>query len=128
MFRRSKISLLCSICSVRTTASCLRCARPLCSEHAPATLKRCDQCEAEYLRSFKHGVTDLDPGWLLYVGILVVLQLGSALAFPPLSLGKAAFVSLLWWVLGFPVYLLRARFGRTLRRLAFLGQRRARRE
>lgn len=37
----------CHACDAIATATCVRCARPCCADHAPARRRRCDACEAE---------------------------------------------------------------------------------
>ena len=83
---------------------------------------RCDSCEADFL-SFRHSVSDLDFPWLLYAGVLFVAQFACLFLWAPPSVGKAALVSLVWWVLGFGIYALRSRLGKARLRIAFLRQR-----
>ncbi|MEM9490298.1 MAG: hypothetical protein AAGC55_14225 [Myxococcota bacterium] len=46
--RHQDFRQLCARCRAPTTRTCLRCALPLCAEHAPGRGRRCVNCEAEF--------------------------------------------------------------------------------
>jgi hypothetical protein len=45
VYRDETRTTLCSLCDSPGEATCLRCGRPLCREHAPAEETRCGPCE-----------------------------------------------------------------------------------
>ncbi len=47
-FRNHEIIRYCEQCEEKATTACLRCGRPSCERHAPASNARCNPCESHY--------------------------------------------------------------------------------
>jgi len=69
---------LCAVCSDFTPGTtCLRCGKPLCSEHVPHVHRRCHDCETEYDQLLAATVSE--PLYVLAARVLLVVGVTSLL-------------------------------------------------
>ena len=92
----------CDLCDAEADHVCLRCARPLCSTHAPANDRRCDRCESHLesvLSEFRRPIPA--PRHLLAAVSVAICSVAAGLMIPGLyqaqvfvGLGAFAFVAI----------------------------------
>lgn len=69
---------LCTICSDFTVGTtCVRCGKPLCSDHVPAVHRRCHDCEVEYDQLVV--TTMSEPLYRLALRVLLVVAISMLL-------------------------------------------------
>jgi hypothetical protein len=100
-YRKSVTRPRCALCGETAAASCLRCARPLCAEHAPAEDSLCEPCEEEYRALDERGTRG---------GLLGLLLTGAAAFSLLVWLGGAALAGT-WLARWSPLLWLAAAFG-----------------
>ncbi len=98
-FREQELVRYCGQCEEEATTACLRCGRPSCKPHAPASNARCNPCETHY----QQIETRFAPSTALTISV----GAGSALAIiaaPVIIMGGAALGATLglaflggWW-------------------------------